>query len=308
MAMPALRKPRADAPVPAGQRRAGLTPLLFLAIPLALYATWVIGPLFATMWMSLTNSDGLSPATFVGLDNYRRLLDDRVFWISFWNNVRWLLAFILVPTAAGLGLAMLLNGDLPGTRIFKAGFFSPMVLSSVVIANVWSWMYFPKGGLINAALAALGYDGKPIGWLADYHLVTWAIIAAGVWRQIGYVMLLYLAGLKAVDPTLVDASRTDGANGWQTFRHVILPQLQPVTVIVVVISVIDALRAFDLVNLMTRGGPANRSNVLANMMYIEAFNNYNMGYGAAVAVVLTLLAMVFIFPYLRYMASRETES
>ncbi|MFM9106122.1 MAG: carbohydrate ABC transporter permease, partial [Chloroflexota bacterium] len=300
--------PRAERPPSPGQRRAGLVPWTFLAVPLALYAMWVIGPMFATVWMSLTNSDGLSPAVFIGLDNYRRLLDDRIFWISFWNNVKWLAAFIVVPTAAGLGLAMLLNRDLPGVRFFKAGFFSPMVLSSVVIANVWSWMYFPQGGLINEALRVLGYDGKPIGWLADYSLVTPAIIAAGVWRQIGYVMLLYLAGLKSVDPALIDASRTDGANGWQTFRNVILPQLQPVTVIVLVISVIDALRAFDLVNLMTRGGPANRSNVLANMMYIEAFNNYNMGYGAAVAVVLALLAMVFIFPYLRYMVRREQET
>lgn len=297
-----------DVFVPAGQRKAGLTPYLFLLVPVALYVMWVVGPTFATIWMSFTNSDGLSPAQWVGWDNYRRLLGDPIFHVSFWNNVKWLLAYITIPTAAGLGLAMLLNTELPGTRLFKAGFFSPMVLSSVVIANVWSWMYFPQGGLINTALAFFGYDGQPIGWLADYNLVTPAIIGAGIWRQIGYVMLLYLAGLKAVDPTLVDASRTDGANGWQTFKDVILPQLQPITIVVLVISVIDALRAFDLVNLMTRGGPANRSNVLANMMYIEAFNNYNMGYGAAIAVVLALLAMLFIFPYLRYQISREQEA
>ncbi len=290
-----------------GERRANWTPYFFLAVPLALYALWVIGPMFYTFYMSLTDADGISQSNWVGLENYRRLVDDRVFWISFWNNVKWLVAFITIPTVAGLGLALLLNNNLPGVRFFKAGFFSPMVLSSVVIANVWGWMYFPTDGLINSTLSALGYDGKRIGWLADFDLVTYAIIAAGIWRQIGYVMLIYLAGLKNVDPSLVDASRTDGASAFQSFRDIVFPQLQPVTVIVVVISIIDALRAFDLVNLMTRGGPSNRSNVLANMMYIESFNNYKMGYGAAIAVILGLMSMIFIFTYLRHMVKNELE-
>jgi ABC-type sugar transport system permease subunit len=287
------------------ERRINVTPYVFLAVPVALYVFWVIYPTVASFWMSLTNADGLSQSDFIGLANYERMLNDRVFWISFWNNVKWLLAFMIIPTVAGLGLAMLLNQDFPGSRFFKAGFFSPMVLSSVVIANVWSWMYFPNGGLINAAMAAFGYSGEPIGWLAEYNLVTPSIIAVGIWRQIGYVMLLYLAGLNSVDKTLVEASRTDGAGPVRSFFDVILPQLRPVTVIVIVISVIDALKAFDLVNLMTRGGPANRSNVLANQMYIESFNNYNMGYGAAIAVIICLLALVIIFPYLRFQVRQE---
>ncbi len=283
-----------------------LTPYLFLVLPFTLYCVWVIGPMFYSVWMSLTNSDGITRQEFIGLENYRRLFDDDVFWTSFFNNLKWLIAFITIPIALGLGLAMLLNNDLPGTRFFKAGFFSPMVVSSVVIGLVWSWMYQPYG-MFNEILAWLGRDGMPIGFLADPDLVTWSIIGAALWRQVGYVMLLYLAGLKNVDKTLVEASRVDGASAFQSFRDIVVPMLQPVTVIIVVISVIDALRSFDLVNIMTRGGPYNQSSVLAQMMYIEAFNNYSMGYGAAIATVLAGISIVFIFAYLRRMLKDEME-
>lgn len=283
-----------------------LTPFLFLALPLALYSMWVIWPMFNSVWMSFTNADGISQQDFVGLENYRRLFQDDIFWTSFFNNVRWLVAYITIPIVLGLGLALLLNNDLPGTRLFKAGFFSPMVVSTVVIGVVWSWMYQPFG-LFNELLTNLGREGMPIGFLADPDIVTWSIIAAGLWRQVGYVMLLYLAGLNNVDKTLVEAARVDGASSARSFRDIVLPQLQPVTVIIVVISIIDALRSFDLVNIMTRGGPYNQSNVLAQMMYIEAFNNYNMGYGAAIATVLALISIVFIFTYLRRMLKTEME-
>lgn len=283
-----------------------MTPFLFLALPLTLYSVWVIGPMFYSVWMSFTNSDGIARQDFIGLENYQRLFQDDIFWTSFFNNIRWLIAFITIPIVAGLGLALILNNDLPGTRFFKAGFFSPMVVSSVVIGLVWSWMYQPFG-MINELLASLGRDGTPIGFLSDPDFVTWSIIGAAMWRQVGYVMLLYLTGLNNVDKTLVEASRVDGASTIRSFRDIVLPMLQPVTVIIVVISVIDAMRSFDLVNIMTRGGPYNQSNVLAQMMYIEAFNNYNMGYGAAIATVLALISIVFIFLYLRRMLKQELD-
>lgn len=262
--------------------------------------------MFYSVYMSFTNADGISQMDWVGLRNYRRLFDDRIFWISFWNNVRWLVAFVTFPILAGLGLALILNNDLPGTRFFKAGFFSPMVVSTVVIGIVWSWMYQPFG-LINEMLSELGREGMPIGFLSDPDLVTWSIIAAGLWRQVGYVMLLYLAGLKNVDTTLVEASRVDGATPFQSFRDIVLPLLKPITVIIVVISTIDALRSFDLVNVMTRGGPYNQSNVLAQMMYIEAFNNYAMGYGAAIATILGLISLVLILFYLNQTMKNEMD-
>lgn len=284
-----------------------LTPYLFLIIPLIFYLIWVIGPMFYTFYLSLTDWDGLTQPTFIGLRNFQKLFKDPVFYISLKNNLKWIISFITIPVVLGLGLAMALNQKLPGAKIFKASFYSPMVLSLVVCGLIWSWMYHPASGLVNSTFRALGLDFLAQGWLSDKKLVMWAIIGVAVWRQVGYVMVLYLAGLQGVNPELVDASKVDGASGWQTFWHIILPLLAPVTVIVVVISIIDSLRAFDLVSVMTRGGPYNSSSVLANFMYIEAFNNYKMGYGASIAVILFLISLIFIFIYLWRVLENEME-
>ena len=182
-----------------------------------------------------------------------------------------------------------------------------MVLAMVVSGLIWGWMFHPRGGLINNALIATGLVEKGPGWLSDRDIVLWSIILVAIWRQVGYVMVLYLAGLKSVNPQLLEAATVDGANGWQVFWRILLPLLTPVTIIVFVISVIDSLRAFDLVSVMTRGGPANASSVLANFMYIESFNNYKMGYGAAIAVILFFLSLFFIFLYLRRVMQDEME-
>jgi ABC-type sugar transport system permease subunit len=263
--------------------------------------------MFYTFYLSLTNWDGLSSPEFSNFRNYERLFRDPVFKISLQNNLKWILSFITVPVVAGLGLAMALNRAIPGNKFFKASFYAPMVLSLVVCGLIWGWMYQPANGLINETLRAIGLDSLAQGWLSDSDLVMWSIIVVAIWRQVGYVMILYLAGLQGVDPGLVDASKVDGCTGWQTFRHVIFPLLAPVTVIVVTISIIDSLRAFDLVSVMTRGGPYNSSSVLANFMYIEAFNNYKMGYGAAISVILFLISLVFIFIYLYRTLQTEME-
>jgi ABC-type sugar transport system permease subunit len=292
-----------------GNNRSRLTPYLFLIVPLIIYLIWVIGPMFYTIYLSLTDWDGLSTPNLEDplTKNYQKLFKDPVFERSLKNNLKWIISFITIPVVIGLALAMALNRDIPGAKLFKASFYSPMVLSLVVCGLVWSWMYQPANGLINSVLRTIGLDSLAKGWLSDKNLVMWAIIAVAIWRQIGYVMVLYLAGLQSVDPGLIDASRVDGCNSWQTFRNVIFPLLKPVTVTVVVISIIDSLRAFDLVSVMTRGGPYNSSSVLASFMYNEAFNNYKMGYGAAIAVVLFLISLVFIFAYLWRVLQTELE-
>ncbi len=282
-------------------------PYAFLAVPLALYLVWVVGPMFYTFYLSLTNWDGISSPAFIGLRNYQRLFRDPVFFISLRNNLRWIVSFITIPVVLGLGLAVALNRALPGAKFFKAAFYSPLVLSLVVCGLIWSWMYHPANGLINSVLRAVGLGSLAQGWLSDAKIVMWAIIAVAVWRQVGYVMVLYLAGLQSISPSLIDASKVDGCNDWQAFWNVIFPLLGPVTVIVVVISIIDSLRAFDLVSVMTRGGPYNSSSVLANFMYIQAFNNYRMGYGASVAVVLFAISLIFIFAYLSQVLKNEME-
>jgi len=284
-----------------------LTPYFFLIVPLVIYLIWVIGPMLYTFYLSLTDWDGLSSPGFVGLQNFERLFRDPVFSISLKNNLKWIVSFITIPVVAGLGLAMALNRSIPLAKFFKASFYSPLVLSLVVSGLIWSWLYHPADGLINSILRSVGLETWAKGWLSDKDMVMWSIILVAIWRQVGYVMVLYLAGLQGIDPGLIDASKVDGCNPWQTFRNVIFPLLGPVTTIVVVISVIDSLRAFDLVSVMTRGGPYNSSSVLANFMYIESFNNYKMGYGAAISVILFLISLVFIFIYLWRVMQDELE-
>jgi ABC-type sugar transport system permease subunit len=286
--------------------RYNLTPYLFLAVPVLIYMVWVIGPMLYSFYLSFTSWDGFSPPRFVGLKNFIRLFNDRVFYISLSNNLEWIILFMTVPIVLGLALAMVLNGNIPGEKFFKSSFFMPMVLSLVVCGLVWSWLYNPAFGLINSVLRAIGLDGLARGWLSNPKVVMEAVIVVAIWRQVGYVMILYLAGLQSVDPDLIAASKVDGAIAIQRFFHVILPQLAPITVIVIVISIVDSLRAFDLVSVMTRGGPFNSSSVLANYMYIQAFNNYRMGYGAAISVILFLISLVFILFYLTRIAKEET--
>jgi multiple sugar transport system permease protein len=301
---------RANAPV---KRKVNWTPYMFLIGPLIIYLVWIIAPMFYTFYLSLTDWDGISPEIkFVGLKNFETLFGSlgntipSAFEYSLINNLRWLLVFITVPVIIGLFLAVLLNRDIRGDRIFKVGIFLPQVLSFAVVALIWAWVYHPSDGLINSFLFGIGVEDPP-GWLADKDLAIWAIIVAASWRQIGYIMILYVAGLKNIDPTLLDASKVDGCSGWQTFRFVVFPLLAPITTIVVIISIIDSLRAFDLVQIMTRGGPANASSVLANLMYIQAFNNYQMGRGAATAVVLFAISFVFIVFYLWRVMRDELE-
>lgn len=287
--------------------RKNFIPYLFLAIPVVIYIVWVIGPMFYTFYLSLTDWNGLTSPNFIGFRNYERLFNDKVFFLSLSNNLKWLVSFTTIPVVLGLTLAMILNNAIPGEKFFKMSFYLPMVLALVVSGLIWGWMYHPRGGLINNVLINIGLVEKGPGWLSDRDLALWAIIIVAIWRQVGYVMVLYLAGLKSVNPEYLEAATMDGANNWQVFLKVLLPLLMPVTVIVFVISVIDSLRAFDLVSVMTRGGPANASSVLANYLYIQAFNNYKMGYSAAIAVILFLISLVFIFIYLRRVMKDELE-
>lgn len=287
-----------------------ITPWMFLAIPLILYIVWVIGPMVFTFYLSLTKWDALSAPEFIGLSNYFDLLNPTTpkgerFIQSLANNLIWVGFFITIPVVLGLALALALNKDVPGAKGFKAAFYSPMVLSLVVCGLIWTWMFQPQG-LINTILSRLGLmdPNASVGWLTDPKLALGSIIAVAIWRQVGYVMILFLAGLQSVDTFLVEASQIDGCNKVQSFLHVVLPQLAPITVVVVVISIIDSLRAFDLVKIMSIEGDPNTS-VLASYMYRVSFRNYQMGSGSAVAVLLFMISLVFIIIYLSKIAREE---
>ena len=286
----------------ANQRR--LAPWIFLAPGVFMFLVYVIVPIFESMWISFYDWDGIGEATWIGTENYVELFDDDAFYTSLWNNVLWLVLYMLaVP--AGLLIAIFLNQNVVGIRIYKSLFFFPFVISQVVVGLIFAWFYAPNFGLLTKILAWLGMGDIAI--LADERFVTYGIIAAGLWPQIAYCMILYLTGLNNVSPDQIEAARLDGAKGFRMLWHVIIPQLRPATFIAVVVTIIGALRSFDLVSIMTDGGPYGSSRVLSFYMYEQALSEYGfrMGYGAAIAVILFLIMMVFISGFIWKMVSDE---
>ncbi|MGB1096923.1 MAG: carbohydrate ABC transporter permease, partial [Paracoccaceae bacterium] len=263
------------------RHRMMVTPLLFLLPGVLFFLVYVITPIIQSFNISLYDWDGLGTATFVGLGNYEELIDDRAFEISLWNNLKWL-ALYLLAIPAGLLIALFLNQNIIGIRIYKSLFFFPFVISQVVVGLVFSWFYLPREGLLNAALTLFGFD--TINVLGDPKMATYGIIAAGLWPQTAYCMILYLTGLNAVNPEQIEAGRLDGAKGLRMLWYVILPQLRPATFIAFVVTIIGALRSFDLISIMTNGGPFGSTRVLSFYMFEKALSEYGfrMGYGSAI--------------------------
>ncbi len=270
---------------------------VFVGIPFLVEAAWVFWPAINSFQLSLTRWNGLGPAQYIGLKNYRDLVSDSVFRKALINNVIWLLGFGGVSILGGLGLALALNRPRRGVGLYRSAIYLPMVFSLAVTGLFWRVLYQPDGA-IDSTLNSLGLHGSVRQWLADPHTALYAVLVAAVWRQVGYIMVLYLAGLKGCDPTLDDAAAVDGASAWQRFRFVTLPQLRGVNTVIFAVTVIDSLRTFDIVWAMTRGGPYHSSELLSTYMYQEGFTFLNLGYASAIAVIIFLLAIGFIITYL----------
>jgi len=281
-----------------------ITPWLFLTPAVLFFSVYVIIPIGQSFWISFHEWDGLGEKIFIGTDNYERLLGlgdqrmDRKFETSFWNNIRWLILYLLaIPM--GLLIALLLNQTVRGIRLYKSLFFFPFVISQVVVGLVFSWFYLPNDGLFDVMTGWFGIDIRG-GVLGNPNTATYGIIAAGLWPQTAYCMILYLTGLNAVDPEQVEAGRLDGARGWKMLWYVIIPQLKPATFIAFVVTIIGALRSFDFIAVMTNGGPFGSTRVLSFYMFEESLSEFGfrMGYGAAIAVVLFFIMLGFIVYFL----------
>lgn len=302
VAVPVTRAPSRSSWWKRNQR--ALAPAIFLAPGVLMFLVYVIWPIFESIRLSFYDWDGLGAKTFLGFANYVELLDDPNFYTSLTNNVIWLVMFMLaVPI--GLFIAIFLNQTVMGIRIYKSMFFFPFVISQVVVGLIFSWFYAPNFGLLYKAMNWL--TGSETALLANPDTVTYALVAAGLWPQIAYCMILYLTGLNNVSPDQVEAARLDGAKGWRMLWYVILPQLRASTFIAVVVTVIGALRSFDIVSIMTDGGPFGSSRVLSFYMYEQALSEYGyrMGYGAAIAVILFLIMMLFITGFIWKMIRDE---
>jgi multiple sugar transport system permease protein/raffinose/stachyose/melibiose transport system permease protein len=271
-----------------------------LALPLAVFVIFVIGPLLSSFYYSVTNWNGYSSDyTFVGLANFTRITTDRLFLQAAINTAIWIVAAIALPTALGLALALLLDSKVAGARIFKSIFYLPICLSAVIVGQIWVWIYQPEWGLLNTVISHFSAQPLHYAWLAKPNSALWSVIVAWSWQQTGLSMVIYLAGLTSIPSDLLEVCEIEGATRTQRIRLVVLPLLTPATVVAVALSVINALKGFDILYIMTGGGPFNSSDTLAMHMYNESFKKYYMGYGSAISVVLFLIAVSVIGIYFR---------
>ena len=272
---------------------------LIVGIPSFLCIALIWLPTIASIVLSFTNWRGITPLTtqnFVGLKNYETLFTTYpFFWPAVIHNVLWLAVFVFIATPIGMFLAILLDREMKGTRIYQSAFFIPVVLSLAVVGFIWELQY-TSSGFINSALGNKTAD-TAIDFLGNPNLNIWAVLVAASWRHVGYVMVLYLAGLKSVDPTLREAASIDGANARQTFFRVVFPVMRPINIVVIVITVIESLRAFDIAYIINRG--KNGLELLSILITNNSISEANLiGFGSAIAVVLLLVSLVPIVTFL----------
>ena len=281
--------------------------LLLLAPALLVYGLFALYPMLNVVVLSFMRWNGLTPtAQFVGLNNYAEVFtQDPVFWLAVRNTIVWTAMSVVFPPAIGFLLALGLNQNIPLRAPLRALFYMPVIIAPIAVATMWRWMYDPFFGLFNATLTALGLAGLIQDWLGDRNVALYAMFIAYVWQTVGFSLVLFLAGLQSVSPTLVEASRVDGANRFQAFRHVTLPALRPSITIVLILSVINSLKAFDIVYGMTQGGPAQSTQMLALWAFTQAMQLGNFGRGAAISVVLLVITVAIVIPYLRWTRGAE---
>lgn len=284
------------------RHRRWLTPTLLIMPAAALFSVVILASSVQSLWISLHAWDGFGPMVWIGFDNYREMFNDPQFYVSLKNNVIWLVMFMLAPPL-GLAIALLVNQKIRGMRFLKSLFFVPLVLASVAVGVVFTWVYTPEFGLLALVFRFFGATAPAV--LSNENFVTFAVVIAALWPQIAFCMVLYLAGLNNLSEDLIGAGRVDGARGWNMLRHIVLPQLTQVTFIAIAVTVVGALRSFDMIAVMTSGGPFGSSSVLAYQMFEQSIFSYRFGYGAAIASVLFVIMAVFIIWYLTHIIRAE---
>ncbi len=273
-------------------RREAIAGYLFLLPNLIGFLIFTAFAVAASAAISLTRWDLLSDPVWVGLDNYIELLtDDPLFRTVLWNTFYFTVVSVPLSTVIALGLALLFNTGLRAIPLFRTAYFLPVITATVVVALVWRWFFNPDFGILNYALYRLGVDSPP-NWLASRTWAMPSVIILAVWKQVGYNMVIFLAGLQAVPASLYEAASIDGAGRWNRFRNITLPLLTPTTFFVLVISIINALQVFDAVLVLTNGGPANATRTMVYHIWEEAFVFLEMGYAAAVAWILFLIVFL----------------
>ena len=268
-------------------RRNTLVGLSFILPNFVGFFIFVLIPVFFSLALSVAEWDGFNPMKFVGLDNFRAIFKDRVFRGSIWKTAYFSVFTVLFSMCASLGLALLLNQKLKGKSIFRCAIFFPYVASNVAVAVVWNFL-FRDIGPINTMLMKIGIQNPP-GWTASTKWVIPALIIVNVWKNMGYFMIVYLAALQDIPESLYEAAKIDGAGFFQRFRNITIPMLTPSTFFVVMMLTINSFKVFDLVYLMTEGGPGNASTMMSQYIYNQAFVSWSYGRSSAAAMILFLI-------------------
>lgn len=285
-----------------GEGRVGslLRPYAFLALPLLVYVLFLVVPTIHLIGLSMLDWDGLGPRTFVGLGNYAELLQADSFWEALRHNVIWMIAAMIVPITIGLMLAVFLSrATVFGRALFRTAYFIPQVISTVAVAVIWGWILDPSFGAITPIFDAIGLGGREPQLLGDESLALPTLFGVWTWTQYGFAMVILIASINAIDETYFDAARVDGAGAIAQFRYVILPALRVPLATVVLIVAISSFQVFDLVFVMTNGGPADSTMVLDLFMLRNSVQYQRVGYGAAIGVTLAMMVWVFSIAYLR---------
>jgi raffinose/stachyose/melibiose transport system permease protein len=274
-------------------RRARLTPYLWILPAVALFLVFRLYPMAFGLYLSLNEWDGVKPMVFRGLENYRQaIFEDATFRLALWHNVVFAVGTVIGKNAIAIVLAVLLNGEMRGRTFFRTTLFMPVVMSFVVVGLLWGWIFNFQFGLLNNLLVAVGLEDRRVDWLGNPALALFSLIGVDIWKWYGFHLVIYLAGLQNIPPTLYEAAMIDGASGWQQFRRVTLPLLRPIVVVNVTLALMGAFNVFDLIYVMTQGGPANSTNVVMIHAYLQGFKFYQMGYAAAISYVLMAVVIV----------------
>jgi multiple sugar transport system permease protein len=287
---------------------------LMVGIPTLVHLALVWVPTLVSVVLSFTKWDGVggfSSIQWIGVGNYKQMFTvSPTFWPAVEHNVIWLVFFVLLPTPFGVFLAYQLDKNIRFTRFYQTAIFLPVVISAAVTGFIWETIYDPDNGLVNSIIGANKPNHFYIDWLGNSHLNLWAVLIAASWKQAAYIMILYLAGLKSADPALKEAAALDGANEWQAFFRVTFPALKPINIIVLVVTIIESLRAFDLVYVV---GGSNGTKPGLELLSILITNNILgesslIGYGSALAVILLLISLVPILVYVYQNFRKEQQS
>jgi ABC-type sugar transport systems, permease components len=278
---------------------------LFIAPAMMFYLVFLIFPSLFSMFYSLFNWNGLAAQkTFIGLKNYIDFFSDPTSWDVIKNNLIWILYMLVFPITIGLGLAIALNRAIPGKTLFRAIFYIPAVLPLVSVGVVWAWIYHPMFGALNVFLKSVGLSSWIHGWLAEPKFALNSVAVTAIWQGVGLPMVLFLAGLQDIPLEYYEAAQIDGAKSWQRLWYITIPSLRETFVIVISLLVVGSLKVFDVIYAMTWGGPGHSTQVLATWMYFNSFSFNKMGYGSAIACIMTLISLIIIAPYIKLMSKK----